>query len=91
MAGITGDLARKIRISAGTTLLVHTVSTYIPVRPLVGEFGISVNPIPSTRGADYAHPITACPPGFENLTASLHTNILKAKAIFKRFRKRLEL
>ena len=35
------------------------------------EFGSSVNPI-ATRGADYAHHITACPPGFENLTASLH-------------------
>ena len=34
------------------------------------EFGISVNPIP-TKGADYAHRITACPPGFENLAASL--------------------
>ena len=34
------------------------------------EFGVSVNPIP-TRGADYAHWITACPPGFENLAASL--------------------
>ena len=34
------------------------------------EFGVSVNAIP-TRGADYAHRITACPPGFENLTASL--------------------
>ena len=34
------------------------------------KFGSSVNPIP-TRGADYAHHITACPPGFENLTASL--------------------
>ena len=35
------------------------------------EFGVSVNPIPA-RGADYAHRITACPPGFENLTTSLH-------------------
>ena len=35
------------------------------------EFGVSVNPIP-TKGADYAHHITACPPGFENLVASLH-------------------
>ena len=35
------------------------------------EFGSSVNPIP-TRGADYAHHITACPSGFENLMASLH-------------------
>ena len=34
------------------------------------KFGSSVNPIP-TRGADYAHHITACPPGFENLAASL--------------------
>ena len=31
------------------------------------EFGVSVNPIP-TRGADYTHRITACPPGFENLS-----------------------
>ena len=28
------------------------------------EFGSSVNPI-TTRGADYAHHITASPPGFE--------------------------
>ena len=34
------------------------------------EFGSSVNSIP-TRGADYAYHITACPPGFENLAASL--------------------
>ena len=34
------------------------------------EFGSSVNLI-TTRGADYAHPITASPPGFENLAASL--------------------
>ena len=42
--------------------------------PLVGgahpEFGDSVNTIP-TRGADYALHITACPPEFENLAASL--------------------
>jgi hypothetical protein len=35
-------------------------------------FGSSVNPI-TARGADYNHHITACPPGFENLTASLHS------------------
>ena len=35
------------------------------------EFGSSVNPI-TTRGADYAHHITASPPGFENPAASLH-------------------
>jgi len=40
------------------------------------EFGSSVNPIP-TRGADYAHHITDCPPGFENLAASLN-NIIKS-------------
>ena len=34
------------------------------------EFGSSVNPI-TTRGADYAHPIAASPPGFEKLAASL--------------------
>ena len=37
------------------------------------EFGVLVNPI-STRGAYYAQ-ITTCPPRFENLTTSLHTNI----------------
>ena len=34
------------------------------------EFWSSLNPI-TTRGADYAHPITASKPGFENLPASL--------------------
>ena len=34
------------------------------------EFWSSVNPI-TTRGADYAHHITASPPGFENPAASL--------------------
>ena len=34
-----------------------------------GNWGFSNNPIP-TRGADYAHRITACPPGFENLAAT---------------------
>ena len=38
------------------------------------EFGSPVNPIP-TRGADYAHHIIACPPRFENLTASLQLHI----------------
>ena len=37
------------------------------------EFGVSVKPIP-TRGADYAHHITACQTGFENLAASLVGN-----------------
>ena len=35
------------------------------------EFGSSVNPI-TTRGADYAHLITAISPGFENPAASLN-------------------
>ena len=34
------------------------------------EFGSSVNPI-TTRWADYAHHITASPPGFENPAVSL--------------------
>ena len=34
------------------------------------EFGSSVNRI-ATRVEDYAHHITACSPGFQNLTASL--------------------
>ena len=34
------------------------------------EFRSSINPI-TTRGADYAHRITASPPGFENPQASL--------------------
>ena len=36
------------------------------------EFGVLVNPTPIRGGADYAQHITACPRGFENLTASLH-------------------
>ena len=36
------------------------------------EFGSSVNPI-TTRGAEYAHHITASPPGFENPAAALRT------------------
>ena len=34
------------------------------------EFGTSVKPV-TTRGADYAHQITASPPRFENPAASL--------------------
>ena len=37
------------------------------------EFGSSVNP---KEGGDYAHHITACPPGFENLAASLNLVVL---------------
>jgi hypothetical protein len=60
------------------------------VMPLAGglahpEFGTSVNPI-LTRGADYLYPhITACPPGFENLMASLTLGslIIVTKAVTK--------
>ena len=38
------------------------------------EFGSSVNPI-ATRAADYAHHITASPPGFENQGASLISKV----------------
>ena len=40
------------------------------------EIGSSVNPI-TTRGADYAHHITASPPRFENPVAALHAYTLK--------------
>ena len=45
------------------------------------EFGSSVNSI-TTRGADYAHHITANPPGFEIPAASLQVYIeLKTKSL----------
>ena len=47
-----------------TGLLLETFALAHP------EFGSSVNPI-STKGADYAHQITASPPQFENPAASL--------------------
>ena len=40
------------------------------------EFESSVNPI-TTRGADYAHHITASPPGIENPAASLICTFLR--------------
>ena len=56
------------------------------------EFGSSVNPI-ITRGADFAHHITAFPPGFENLAASLQSCdlsilFIKKMCILPRFLKR---
>ena len=36
------------------------------------EFGSLVNPITTRGGADYAHHITASPPGFENPAAALN-------------------
>ena len=42
------------------------------------EFGTSVNPI-TTRGADYAHLITASPPGFENPATSLNYVLSNSK------------
>ena len=46
------------------------------------EFGSSANPIP-TRGADYAHHITACPPAFENLTVSMSLDQVKSQNLYK--------
>ena len=52
---------------------------YVALMPLAGGQGPPViwgysqpysNQVPAD-GADYAHHITACPPGFENLTTSL--------------------
>ena len=41
--------------------------------PLVGGQGLAVQlTLFPPRGADNAHHITACPPGFENLAASLY-------------------
>ena len=48
------------------------------------EFGSSVNPI-TTRGADYAHHITASPPGFEIPTASLDINCRTIPTAFVNF------
>ena len=42
------------------------------------NLGIELNLI-QPGGADYAHHIAACPPGFENLTASLHVNDVPAQ------------
>ena len=42
------------------------------------EFGSSIKPI-TTRGADYAHHITASPPGFENPAASLQLLLMNQK------------
>ena len=40
--------------------------------PLVGGQGWELNSINKPGGADYAHHITACPLGFENIMASLY-------------------
>ena len=50
------------------------------------EFGSSVNPIP-TRGTDYAHPITASTPGFQNLTTALMSDMVKYRAAMRSFLK----
>ena len=42
---------------------------YMSVMPLAGELYFN-------QGGGFAHHISACPPGFENLTASLHVPIL---------------
>ena len=61
-----------LRICNKDTFIGNAVMTLAAMWYLAHpELGSSVNPIP-TRGADYAHNITACPPGFENLAASLY-------------------
>ena len=46
------------------------------------EFAVSDNPIPTKgEGADFAHRITACPPKFENLAASLNECVLYTCAV----------
>ena len=72
------NICNKVLSLLSTKVFIRTALISFTVMPLAGglgglahpEFGSSVNPI-LTRGADYAHHITACPPGFENLTASL--------------------
>ena len=56
--------------TTSTEILVHSYSGWAGWALAHPEFGSSVNPI-TTRGADYAHHITASPPGFENPAASL--------------------
>ena len=52
---------------------------YIVANP---EFESSFNPI-TTRGADYAHHITASPPRFENPAAALFLMLVKNASVVK--------
>ena len=56
----------SIKISTNSSFAASGWAGWALAHP---EFGSSVNPI-TTRGADYAHHITASPPGFENPAAS---------------------
>ena len=58
---------------------------------LLMEFWSSVNPIP-TKGADFAHHITACPPRSGNLTASLSPKLFTkgSNPILKAFSRKNE-
>ena len=53
-----------------TLLFIDAVSEWAGWTLAHPECEAPVNPTPTKR-ADYAHRITACPPGFENLTTSL--------------------
>ena len=64
---MTNSVTRKVHWNYGHSDAASGWTGWALAQP---EFGVSVNPIP-TRGADYAHPITASPPGFEKLAASL--------------------
>ena len=62
---------RKRKIRNGTYWDCSTAASGWTGRALAHpEFGSSVNPI-TTGVADYAHHITASPPGFENPAAAL--------------------
>ena len=54
------------------------------------EFDVSVNPIPN-RGANYDYCITACQPGFENLTASLNQAFSSLDSIYNKNKKYLQI
>ena len=68
---------RKVILSWCTLIWNHILYILLHISAAASgwagwAFGSSVNPI-TTRGADYAHLITASPPGFENLAASMLT------------------
>ena len=60
--------------------------TNVAIAVLPTQFGSSVNPI-TTRGADYAHHITASSPGFENPAASLSSKHWRFKFELEFFKK----
>ena len=47
----------------------------------VQSFKVLVNPVPTGEGADYAHHITVCPPGFENMVLTSNLQIWCANCV----------